>query len=292
MRRDISWYLSCSRHLPDGEAALCLFRAAVLVLERSSKPSLSESGQLSYFAGYSGREGPSESDHFKGLPEDILSCLPSFLRSFPAGGGLVWFRRKLVLSSVSPDHPVLTPTIWLPVPEPTQRWKERPDSTELSSDVHTPTMVHTHTHTMAHTHTYHGMHICTMLHTHAMVHTRIHIHTPWCTHTYIHTYIHTYREHAANTHTPWYIHIHHGIPSYIYAHTMVHTYTPWYTHTHHGAYMHTMVHTHHGTHIYIYLYTNTMKHKYIHTYTPHGACMHVRTHTNNKVLKKLLYIGK
>lgn len=32
----------------------------------------------------SGREGPSESHQFWGLPETILSCLPSCLRSFPA----------------------------------------------------------------------------------------------------------------------------------------------------------------------------------------------------------------
>lgn len=34
---------------------------------------------------YSGREGPRESDQFQELPEALLGCSPSDLRSFPAG---------------------------------------------------------------------------------------------------------------------------------------------------------------------------------------------------------------
>lgn len=35
-----------------------------------------------------GREGPSESDQFQGLPEAILGCLPSILRHFSAGSNV------------------------------------------------------------------------------------------------------------------------------------------------------------------------------------------------------------
>lgn len=35
-----------------------------------------------------GREGSSESDQFQGLPEAILGCLPSILRSFSAGSNV------------------------------------------------------------------------------------------------------------------------------------------------------------------------------------------------------------
>lgn len=35
--------------------------------------------------GYSGREQPSDSGEFQELPGDLLSCLPSFIKSFPKG---------------------------------------------------------------------------------------------------------------------------------------------------------------------------------------------------------------
>ena len=44
---------------------------------------------------YSGREGPSESGQFQGLPEAILSCLPSCLRS-ALQDGMFQSRRKLL----------------------------------------------------------------------------------------------------------------------------------------------------------------------------------------------------
>ena len=40
---------------------------------------------LSAFIPYSGREGPSESGQFQGLPEALLSCLLPVLRSIPVG---------------------------------------------------------------------------------------------------------------------------------------------------------------------------------------------------------------
>lgn len=40
------------------------------------------------FIAYSGMEGPSESVQFQGLPEAILGCLPSILRSFSAGSNV------------------------------------------------------------------------------------------------------------------------------------------------------------------------------------------------------------
>jgi hypothetical protein len=45
---------------------------------------LSEKG-LSAFVAYFDREGPGRSTQFQELPEAILSCLPSCLKSFPTG---------------------------------------------------------------------------------------------------------------------------------------------------------------------------------------------------------------
>lgn len=76
-------------------AGFCFFQTAGLVssssLQLSSSENLCNSGSslwegLSAFLSYSGREEPSESAHFQGLPEAILNCLPSCLSSFLQDG--------------------------------------------------------------------------------------------------------------------------------------------------------------------------------------------------------------
>lgn len=57
---------------------------------------VSESSQILFFresslkfsTAHSGREGPSGSSQLQGLPENVLSWLLSYLRSFPVGGGV------------------------------------------------------------------------------------------------------------------------------------------------------------------------------------------------------------
>ena len=61
---------------------------------------------LSAFIAYSSREGLSESRQFQGLPEAHLSCLPSWLRSFPVGRNV---------SEMFQSGRKLLPKLWLQI---------------------------------------------------------------------------------------------------------------------------------------------------------------------------------
>lgn len=58
-------------------------------------------GLLVAFIVYSVREGPSESGYFQGLPEAILSCLPSYFRS--SEDRMFQSQRKLLYNSTGPS---------------------------------------------------------------------------------------------------------------------------------------------------------------------------------------------
>lgn len=59
------------------------------------------SGGLSAFIDYCGREGPSESGQFQGLPGALLSCLPSCLRSFSVERNVSILQKTV---TTSPPH--------------------------------------------------------------------------------------------------------------------------------------------------------------------------------------------
>ena len=67
-----------------GWSSIRAFFEACLVWESSLKLN-SFWERLSALIAYSGREGPSESVKFQGLPEAILNCLPSCLKRSPVG---------------------------------------------------------------------------------------------------------------------------------------------------------------------------------------------------------------
>lgn len=83
--------LSGSKPLPGSSPGFGFFWAAGLVSESCRQLWLSESlcrllsfclrGFLTFIA-YSGKEGPGQ---LQGIPDIILSCLPSCLKSFPVG---------------------------------------------------------------------------------------------------------------------------------------------------------------------------------------------------------------
>ena len=65
--------------LPDSLAGACSFQDAGHLCRFAS---LGLRRTLSFYCSYSGREGPSETVQFQGLPEGVLDCLISCLRFF------------------------------------------------------------------------------------------------------------------------------------------------------------------------------------------------------------------
>lgn len=76
--------LQLSKPLAASSSGFCFFQAAAL---KSESPCSVTSMRDSFaaFTGCPGREGPGESGWLQELPEAIMSCLASLLRSFPEG---------------------------------------------------------------------------------------------------------------------------------------------------------------------------------------------------------------